>query len=931
MKLGVAIFLATASLLIALQGPGAAAQETPCGGEQTIKTVTGTITEIGHPRGGITVTIHATDGVTYMFGVESACVLGTTADRLKPGDKVRVSFFNLTQNYPPTYGNPVSIALLGRGGSAVPSPSGNGGAENRSPSTTTGGIPPNTIILDEFNGSTAGQAYGITYVPTPAGQGALFGRQADSRIEYPQGIPAQGTLEWWIKVDSGYWYQNFVLRRAQTRALIFTTDVSGGDVTWPGSAWLWVSANGDISFYLATRKYQSPPADAVIARGTKFRFGQWHSIGISYGSQGQAIEVDGQLVAAELGNTQWMGAGGNHFLPLDVPTIGESVSHFWRPHQYSGGFDGIVDRFRASAAQRDWVLSAVDLAARSSAGPATTSVCTNATDLGYSLSLNGETYRVQEIIDAGGKQIPIFLDPQGRPIRDVTLLNELELGAWTRENVIASSATRVELAQKDTLLPNLVGTLEAMNTYLAVQDLLARGMAVSLEAAVTGGTSLPAAVGQVSVGELEHQLQQSPRTMLVLMAEEGLTQSKTLYDQLNSLLYPSNATLLDVNHLERIYTLFMQAHTLELPNEALAAGLSPKYASELTQQALNSVMSQVLLNLQPINPSAGVTLQMLQAVQQGVADASETVPALSGYRTNLYLALNLAHAYKRQISTWAAESAAACGGTGTGSVPIIAGVNRAHQNLAGIDKKIVGIWWSGNRRSYIKFLATGACSVGYLYPDGKWHVQQDKWAALPGESFQCTTGMIVRLLGANKSVSQPGQSEEPPTYYYRGIQNIPKTPTTLSVAAAQRILDQQINMTTVNNTLLTCRACYDPNDKEDNDKAPIVSTVSGPLIPFLAQQDYIRANSEKDAPNRLVFTGKAKRSRYYGPDGFRFANFRNPRILVSKIVDPRHVPIEYEFVPTELTMGLFGRVYILKSLASFSYENEAWSVCIGCK
>ena len=520
-------------------------------------------------------------------------------------------------------------------------------------------------IMDEFNGSTLGVAHGLTYVHTLDGEGAVFSRAAGSYIQYPEGIPRQGTLEWWIKVDSGYSFNNFVLTRGQTRALIFTTDVAGGDVTWPGSAWVWVSANGDITFYLATRKYQSPPAEAVIARGTKFRFGQWHSIGISYGSKGQAIEVDGRLAATEPGNTQSLGSGGNHYAPLDLPTIGESVSHFWAPRQYSGGFDGTVDRFRASAAQRDWVLSAVDLTARRRAGSKPNSGCANATDLSFSLTADGRTYHVKAVSDDKGKQIPIFVDAQGSVVRNnQRLLQELALGVWTRENIIASVSTRAELAQKDTVLSNAVQTLQAMNNYQTVQDLLARGAATALEATVTGGTSLPAGLEQLTVGELTHQLQESPRTLLTLTALYGLNESKSLYDQLTPLLYPASATVLDVDKLNRIYTLLMQAHTLELPNEALATALSPEYAGQLTQQALESVVGQVIPELGPVNPTATLTLDVLLKAQQGLAQDAATLPVLKGYQMNLNLALNLARAYDKQISTLAEQAATACGRAG---------------------------------------------------------------------------------------------------------------------------------------------------------------------------------------------------------------------------------------------------------------------------
>ena len=218
-------------------------------------------------------------------------------------------------------------------------------------------LPPRSLILDKFNGSSVGEAYGITWVRTSTWRGAEFSRINASRIEYPKRIPSEGTLEWWIKVSSGYYDQNFQVHANQPEAMIFSTDAHGGDVTWPGAAKLLVYDNGEVSLYIAISKYNQPPAQPVTAMVTPFRFNQWHAIGISYGSEGEYIMVDGRLVASAPANAQTLGAAGNHQEPLDVPTIGDTVSHFWQPQQYDGGFEGIVRRFRASAVQRDWYLA----------------------------------------------------------------------------------------------------------------------------------------------------------------------------------------------------------------------------------------------------------------------------------------------------------------------------------------------------------------------------------------------------------------------------------------------------------------------------------------------------------------------------------------------------------------------------------------------
>ena len=260
------------------------------------------------------------------------------------------------------------------------------------------------------------------------------------------------------------------------------------------------------------------------------------------------------------------------------------------------------------------------------------------------------------------------------------------------------------------------------------------------------------------------------------------------------------------------------------------------------------------------------------------------------------------------------------------TVPLL---GQTAQKLADINKKIVGKWMSIDGKSYIEFFANGSCSEGALYPDGKWHVDQGTLGAWQqGEEFYCGNGALT-LIGPNTLTRDYGMGGEPERFY-RGSENRPKPVGALTVTVAQTVLNQQINLPTVNNTLFTCHACYDPSDKEDNDRAPLVNTYSASLSQFLIEHEYIRIDG-----GRQVFTAKAKRSRYYAVDhgiaGLRLASFRNPHILTSKIADPTHVPIEYDLVPTELTTGFFGKIQRVKSFASFSYENGAWRLCIACR
>jgi hypothetical protein len=170
---------------------------------------------------------------------------------------------------------------------------------------------------------------------------------------------------------------------------------------------------------------------------------------------------------------------------------------------------------------------------------------------------------------------------------------------------------------------------------------------------------------------------------------------------------------------------------------------------------------------------------------------------------------------------------------------------------------------------------------------------------------------VIAVMVIASVVAIPGSSQ-----VASGKQNSHRPVGHLTVATAQRVLNEQVNQTEIYNTLFTCHACYDADDKEDNDKAPVVSTFSEAMNQFLIEQGYIRAGAGQN-----VFTAKAKRSKYYSQDGpgLRLANFRNPRILTSSIIDPRHVPIEYELVPTELTAKVFGKVQQIRTTVRLSY------------
>ncbi|ETR71270.1 MAG: hypothetical protein OMM_02615 [Candidatus Magnetoglobus multicellularis str. Araruama] len=226
----------------------------------------------------------------------------------------------------------------------------------------------NTVLIEEFDGAVNGDAHGIEFVETPNGMGAKLSRVNESRIQYPfdKWMVKEGTLEFLVKIESGYDYRdptytnNAVLYEGNNRALLFTTDVQHGDVYWPGSTWFYVKDNGVLSISMATKKGTGSGVQSLSSPETGYRFNEWHYVGISFGSEGQFLMVDGKEVASNPAHTQILGSGGTHSSPVDKPTIGESLPGFWHNNQWEGGFEGIVDRFRISNKQRDWKMSLND-------------------------------------------------------------------------------------------------------------------------------------------------------------------------------------------------------------------------------------------------------------------------------------------------------------------------------------------------------------------------------------------------------------------------------------------------------------------------------------------------------------------------------------------------------------------------------------------
>lgn len=286
------------------------------------------------------------------------------------------------------------------------------------------------------------------------------------------------------------------------------------------------------------------------------------------------------------------------------------------------------------------------------------SVCDQAIDAGYAVLLQGHLYKVKLLGSAGPEQNPFFFDEKNTQVTDTSLLTQLAAAVWTHDNIIASMDAR----NGSTRVNGILGTSKAMQTYTTVQDVVARAMVEAVEAGFTGGASLTKAVPNVTLGVLRAQLTNAPKTLLTVAAQHGLEASLAAYKQMEGVpLRPQDATALNAADLARLRDLYVQARSLELPYEALAAKLMPQTGGELTEQALRSALGE--LTAGPVfagAPTSAATLKNLLDLQKGIANLSKSLPALQAYSENLNLATNLTAANAATIAKWASGAGQKC-------------------------------------------------------------------------------------------------------------------------------------------------------------------------------------------------------------------------------------------------------------------------------
>lgn len=167
-----------------------------------------------------------------------------------------------------------------------------------------------------------------------------------NKIDYS--LPSEGTVTFWIYIKEGCGYNNFVIYRGEeVGANIYTT--TGNDAWWPGSTWFNANNSGDIELSMATTK-GAGPQEKLKASGTAFKYNEWHKLGFSYGSEGQYIYLDGQIVASNPANTHVL----DYMNDCSKSVFGYFKSCVFQNKEFDLGFSGLIDSIKVSEKQKDW-------------------------------------------------------------------------------------------------------------------------------------------------------------------------------------------------------------------------------------------------------------------------------------------------------------------------------------------------------------------------------------------------------------------------------------------------------------------------------------------------------------------------------------------------------------------------------------------------
>ncbi len=277
-----------------------------------------------------------------------------------------------------------------------------------------------------------------------------------------------------------------------------------------------------------------------------------------------------------------------------------------------------------------------------------------------SIELGTRTYTVRA--DDSNPAVPRFVGPDGRPVGDVDVLDDLATVYWTRVHVLdpggeGHAPTRLRIIR------DIRETNTKVFAYEQSQDFLVRLVVNGAVVALSGGN--PAMATTVSYRLLRQTLTGPAdlKNFLRLFALEALGRAEASWREVEALVGSGRVT---PDQARRVCSLYRTAIVLDLPNEALLVALMPKHSSDLVERGLQKAAdaaadllpaARVVARTDAARTAAEVKadlvdLALLSKAVLTVQGALEETPAFSVFGERTKLASALASAVDSTIQGW---------------------------------------------------------------------------------------------------------------------------------------------------------------------------------------------------------------------------------------------------------------------------------------
>lgn len=192
-------------------------------------------------------------------------------------------------------------------------------------------VGPNTVILDNFNGSTTGTAYGtLNYATsmTGFGQAGQFG--PGNYVQYTLGGLTQGTIEMWV---------NSTVAPSVNPSGLLTVNWSN-TTTAPGGGYILHFGTGTPNGQVQTSSWPGGGATGTTSLNTG---GVWTHLAASWGAAGTKVYVNGVL---------------DGFSPTAMNIAFNPVNYVYLNYWGNGTFTGLIDELQISNLQLSDVVIA---------------------------------------------------------------------------------------------------------------------------------------------------------------------------------------------------------------------------------------------------------------------------------------------------------------------------------------------------------------------------------------------------------------------------------------------------------------------------------------------------------------------------------------------------------------------------------------------